>query len=66
MCVVDTHASVHSMQIVRLIFLLSPGELEYMLTPQLYTFRKEPVPENPEEKLEMVKCLTKFGVSITQ
>ena len=66
MCVANTHASVPSMQTVRLIFLLSPGELEYMFTPQLYRFRKEPVPENPEEKLKMVECLMKFGVSITQ
>lgn len=36
------------------------------LHPQLYRFRKEPVPENSEEKLKMVERLMKFGVSITQ
>ena len=33
---------------------------------QLYSFRKEPVPENRDEKLKMIESLMKFGVSITQ
>jgi hypothetical protein len=32
----------------------------------LYKFHKEPVPENPEEKMKIVESLMKFGVSITQ
>ena len=38
--------------------------LNTQVTPQLNRFPKEPVPENPGEKLKMVESLTKFGVSI--
>ena len=33
---------------------------------QQYRFEKEPVPDNPDEKLKMVERLRTLGVSITQ